>query len=345
MIIDETYMQRCLDLAVKGLGNVAPNPLVGCVIVHEGKIIGEGFHVQFGGPHAEVNAVNSVLPELKQLLPESTLYVNLEPCSHFGKTPPCADMIIANKIPGVVIGSNDPNPKVAGDGIRKLKEAGIEVVTGILKQESDFLNRRFITHHTKHRPYIILKWAQSADGFMSPVGDKQMWLTNDASRKLTHQWRSEEQAIMVGKRTVEIDNPALTVRLVKGKNPVRIVIDKDLSLKITNRIFKEEGQLFIYNEDVDDSEDSKLNLIKIDFEQDVLPQIMKHLYSKEIQSIIVEGGPYTLKQFIDRNLWDEARIFTTEHVLKDGKKSPELNGKIINEEVVEGDKLVVKVNA
>ncbi len=343
MTVDETYMQRCLDLAIKGLGNVAPNPMVGCVIVHEGKIIGEGFHQQYGQAHAEVNAVNSVQPELKHLLSSSTLYVNLEPCSHFGKTPPCADMIIANKIPHVVIGSNDPNPKVSGNGIKKLKDAGVEVISGVLKTESDFLNRCFITYHTKHRPYIILKWAQSDDGFMSPAEPKQLWLTNDSSRKLTHQWRSEEQAIMVGKRTVEIDNPALTVRLVKGKNPVRLVIDRELSLKITNRIFKEKGQLFLYNE-IDHSDDEKLSLVQLNFEQDVLPQIMEHLFAKEIQSLIVEGGLYTLQQFIDSNLWDEARIFTTAHILGEGKKSPELNGKIISDEMIEGDKLRVMMN-
>src|ERR1019366_6213146 len=265
MTQDEQYMKRCLDLAIKGLGHVAPNPLVGCVIVDEGKIIGEGYHQKFGEAHAEVNAVNAVPDELNHRLPHSTLYVNLEPCSHFGKTPPCADMIVSHKIKRVVIGSFDPNLQVNGQGIQKLKDAGIEVSTGVLEEESDFLNRRFMTFHRQHRPYIILKWAKSVDDFMAPDESKQVWLTGDESKKLVHQWRSEEQAILVGKRTVEIDDPQLTVRLVKGKNPVRLVIDRTLSLPVSQKIFRPDARLFLYNE-VESYYDDWLNFVKLDFE-------------------------------------------------------------------------------
>jgi diaminohydroxyphosphoribosylaminopyrimidine deaminase/5-amino-6-(5-phosphoribosylamino)uracil reductase len=336
-------MQRCLDLAVKGLGHVAPNPMVGSVIVHNGKIIGEGYHQQFGQPHAEVNAVNSVPEELKHLLTSSTLYVNLEPCSHHGKTPPCADMIVRHKIPRVVIGSNDPNPKVAGQGIRKLKDAGIEVTIGVLKQSSDFLNRRFLTHYTKHRPYIILKWAESADGFMAPLEPRQIWLTNEQSKKLVHQWRSEEQAIMVGKKTVEIDNPELTVRLVEGKNPARIVIDRTLSIQSSKKIFNPNASIFLFNE-IEQYSDSKIHFEKIHFNEPVLPQVLKSLHAKQIQSIIVEGGAHTLNQFIEQNLWDEARIFTAPVKLEGGKASPKLTGKLLTEEKLGNDRLRFLLN-
>ena len=336
-------MQRCLDLAVNAIGHVAPNPMVGCVIVHEGKIIGEGYHQQFGKPHAEVNAINSVPENLQHFLPQSTLYVNLEPCAHHGKTPPCADLIVSKKIQHVIIGSNDPNPKVAGKGIQKLRDAGIEVTTGVLKPEADFLNRRFLTFYTQHRPYIILKWAESADGFMAPNEPKQLWLTNEHSKKLVHQWRSEEQAIIVGKKTVEADNPELTVRLVEGKNPARVVIDRTLSLPVTQKLFAPNAPVFIYNE-LQQYSDSKIHLEKIDFNQSVLPQVLNSLASKSIQSIIVEGGPFTINQFIEQNLWDEARIFTAPVKLEEGKAALKLTGRLLHEEKIEGDRLRVILN-
>jgi len=333
-------MQRCLDLAVKAIGHVAPNPMVGCVIVHEGKIIGQGYHQQFGKPHAEVNAINSVPENLQHLLPQSTLYVNLEPCAHHGKTPPCADLIVSKKIQHVIIGSTDPNPKVAGKGIQKLRDAGIEVTTGVLKPEADFLNRRFLTFYTQHRPYIILKWAESADGFMAPNVPKQLWLTNEHSKKLVHQWRSEEQAIMVGKKTVEIDNPELTVRLIEGKNPARVVIDRTLSLPASKNIFAPNAPVYIYNQ-LKQSTDSKIHHEKIDFNQSVLPQVLCSQVSKGIQSIIVEGGSFTINQFIEQNLWDEARIFTAPVKLEEGKAAPKLTGRLLNERMIEGDRLRV----
>lgn len=339
----EILMQRCLDLAVKAIGHVAPNPMVGCVIVHNGNIIGEGYHQQFGQPHAEVNAVNSVPVHLQHLLPGSTLYVNLEPCAHHGKTPPCADMIVSKKIPRVVIGSHDPNPLVAGKGIQKLKDAGIEVTVGVLEKESDFLNRRFMTHHLIHRPYIILKWAESADGFMAPDEPKQVWLTNEHSKKLVHQWRSEEQAIMVGKKTVDIDDPELTVRLVEGKNPARVIIDRTLSLPPSKKVFYQNAPVYVFNE-LKHLHGAGIHFEQVDFNKPVLPQVLKNLASKNIQSIITEGGPNTLQQFIEQNLWDEARIFTAPNKLASGKPSPKLSGLIINEQMIGGDKLQVAIN-
>ena len=341
---DEQYMKRCLDLAIKGIGNVAPNPMVGCVIVDEDKIIGEGYHQKFGEAHAEVNAVTSVPDELKHRLPHSTLYVNLEPCSHFGKTPPCADMIVRHKIKRVVIGSFDPNPKVAGKGIQKLREAGIEVTIEVLKEESDFLNRRFVVFHRRHRPYVILKWAKTSDDFLAPDEPKQIWLTGDESKKLVHQWRSEEQAILVGKHTVEIDDPELTARLVEGNNPVRLTIDKTLSLPVSKKIFRQNAKQFLYN-NVESKPGDWLSLVKLDFEKDLHSQIMDHLVSQQIQSVIIEGGPSTLKQFIDLNLWDEARIFTTGHKFKSGKKTPLLMGKVASDEMIGSDKLQILLNA
>ena len=335
---DEILMQSCLSLAIKGIGDVAPNPMVGCVIVADGKIIGEGYHQQYGSAHAEVNAVNAVPEELKNKLSEATLFVNLEPCSHYGKTPPCADMIIRHKIPRVVIGSNDPNPQVGGKGIQKLRDAGVEVIVGRLKKECDFLNRRFLTYWQKQRPYIILKWAQSSDGFMAPDKPGQLWLTNDASKKLVHQWRSEEAAILVGKNTIEIDNPELTVRLVEGKNPVRITFDRNLNLKDTYKFFNPGALVIVFNADKD-WVSGQCRFVKIDFNANVLQQAMNHLFAQQIQSIIVEGGPFTLEQFIAANLWDEARVFTTSRSIGKGKRAPELNRNLCAQANIENDTL------
>ena len=341
--IQEIYMQRCIDLASKGAGHVAPNPMVGSVIVHNDKIIGEGYHQQFGKAHAEVNAVNSVPAELRHLLAESTLYVSLEPCSHHGKTPPCADLIVRSEIPRVVIASKDPNPYVAGKGIQKLLDAGVEVITGVLEKEADYLNRRFMTFYLKHRPYIILKWAESADCFMAPNEPKQVWLTNNYSKKLVHQWRSEEQAIMVGKRTVEIDDPELTVRLIEGRNPARIVIDRTLSLPLSHKIFLPGAPVYVYNE-LKEHKDGDIHFESINFSIPVLPQVLKSLVMHHIQSVIVEGGPATLQHFINENLWDEARVFTAPVKLNSGKPSPKLPGQIAKEEGIGGDGLKLFIN-
>ncbi len=334
-------MQRCLQLAEKGLGRVAPNPMVGCVIVHNNQIIGEGYHQQFGESHAEVNAIRSVSDQNR--LSECILYVNLEPCSHFGKTPPCADLIIEKKIPVVVIGSYDPNPKVAGQGIDRLTNAGVKVTTEVLKAESDFLNRRFITFHTQHRPYVILKWAQSADGFMAMNEPKQVWLSNQESKVLSHQWRTEESAILVGRNTVSVDNCELTARLWAGSNPVRVVIDKHCSLAITHKVFNAEACTIIFNEEKSGREEH-LEFIRIDFEENVVKQILTHLYRLNILSVIIEGGAETLRHFIEVIVWDEARIISTPLLLHTGIPAPVLNGYRINQKYIDGDCLNVLIN-
>lgn len=318
-------MQRCLQLAVKGLGNVAPNPMVGCVIVHNGVIIGEGYHQKYGEAHAEVNAIASVVN--KSLLVESTVYVNLEPCSHFGKTPPCSDLLIEHKVKRVVIACLDTNPLVAGKGIEKLRNAGIEVFTGVLEKEARDLNKRFFTYHEKKRPYIILKWAQTKDGFLSklpPFTREENWITNNESKKLVHTWRAQEQAILVGTTTALFDNPALTVRLTEGKSPIRILIDKALKVPSINPIFSNVSEVIVFTE----KKEASLNNItyqQIDFSKDIAPQILNYLYNKKILSLIVEGGAHTLYSFIDKDLWDEARVFTGNKYFQEGKKAPMLN--------------------
>jgi diaminohydroxyphosphoribosylaminopyrimidine deaminase/5-amino-6-(5-phosphoribosylamino)uracil reductase len=339
---DEYYMEKCIALAQRGMSHVAPNPMVGCVIVHKDRIIGEGYHMKYGEAHAEVNAINSV--QDKALLSHSTLYVNLEPCSHFGKTPPCSNLIIENKIKRVVIGSNDPNPLVAGKGISLLLNAGIEVHTKVLKEQCDFLNRRFLKFHIKKAPYVILKWAESADGYIAPLDSKQVWLSGSESKTLSHQWRTEEQAILIGRKTAEIDNPQLTARLFVGKNPLRILINKENKLDRNLNAFNKESNTVVFNSTIDKNE-KHLRFIKIDFNCSVVEQILNHLYAMKIISVIVEGGADTLKHFIDKNLWDEARIIKTEKVITSGIPAPELpytTGKHI---MVGNDKLEVVLNS
>jgi len=324
----EKYIKRCIELAKLGLGNTYPNPLVGSVIVYKNRIIGEGYHKKCGEAHAEVNAVNSVKD--KSLLKHSTLYVNLEPCSHIGRTPACSTMIIANKIPKVVIGCIDTFSKVSGKGVEMLKNAGIDVVVGILEAESREVNKRFFTFNEKNRPYIILKWAQTKDGFIDIVRttktQKGEWITNELSKALVHKWRSEEAAIMVGTNTAIMDNPQLDVREWTGENPMRVTIDKSLKLSQNLNILSNKIPTIIYNE----AKNLKLKnteYIKIDFRKDVVSQILKDLYSKDIQSIIIEGGEKLLNSFIKSNLWDEARIFTGNKYFKDGIKAPKINTK------------------
>jgi len=338
---DHEFMARALRLAESGLYSATPNPRVGCVLVRDGSIVGEGWHEKAGGPHAEVNAIASVQDET--LLKQATLYVNLEPCSHYGKTPPCADLILTKQIPRVVIGSYDPNPKVAGKGIQRLKDAGVEVTTEVLKAESDFLNRRFLTYHTLHRPYVLLKWAQSSDGYMGLNEPKQLWLTNAESKKLSHQWRTEEQAILVGRNTVMVDDSELTARLWPGNNPLRVVIDRNLALGHDKKIFNNKADTLIVNE-LKEETTGNLHYCKIDFTTDAPAQILHLLYQRNILSVIVEGGAQTLQSFIAVNLWDEARIFTTPHTLKNGIPAPVLPGKLIEETAIEKDTLQVLLN-
>lgn len=316
----QKYINRCIQLAKNGLGTTYPNPMVGSVIVYNDEIIGEGWHQKAGEPHAEVNAINSVKD--KSLLSKSTIYVSLEPCSHFGKTPPCCDLIIKNNIPNVVIGTVDPFAKVAGNGIKKLMEAGKNVTIGILEDECNDLNKRFFTFHTKKRPYIILKWAESADGFIAPSSkDKKepVWITNEISRQLVHKWRSEEQAILVGTQTVLDDNPSLTTRDWSGNNPIRIVLDQNNKISKENHIFDSQAKTLSISKD------------EINFNNNIGVEISNYLYNEGIQSVIIEGGSKTLQTFIDANIWDEARIFKGKNLFKDGTKAPFFdlkNGKV-----------------
>lgn len=335
---DELYMHRCIELAGKGLGQVAPNPMVGCVIVHNNKIIGEGFHEKFGESHAEVNAIASVKDT--SLLPYSTLYVNLEPCSHHGKTPPCSDLILKKRIKRVVVGSYDPNPLVNGKGIRKLADAGVEVTTEVLKKDCEYLNRRFITSHLHHRPYIILKWAESIDGYIAPDENRQVWLTGDEAKKLSHQWRSEEQSILTGTNTVKIDNPQLTTRLVQGNNPVRITMDKNLELSKNLHLFDNTAYTVIFN-GLKNELAGNTKYICIDFSKNIIPQILLVLYKLNIQSVIVEGGATTLNHFIESDIWDEARIFTSNTKLNSGKRVNHPKGHSTFTQAVGNDKLTL----
>ena len=322
---EELYMQRCNDLASRGIAQVAPNPMVGAVLVYEDRVIGEGYHMQYGQAHAEVNCLASVKAEDQQLISRSTLYVSLEPCNHFGKTPPCTDLIIRNKIPEVVIGCSDSFEKVNGTGIQKLKEAGINVKCGILEEEAQFLNRRFFTFHQKQRPYIILKWAQSKDGFIAADANHRTKISNEITDKLVHQWRSEESAIMVGTHTVHFDNPELTVRHVSGRNPVRVIIDKNLSIPDNSKILNQEAPTIIFNE-ISDVEKGLNRFVILDFAEDSLSQMMSYLYRENILSVIVEGGQKLLQSFIDQHLWDEARVITNNDLeLQGGVVAPQLN--------------------
>lgn len=339
----QQFMQRCLQLASLGLGKVAPNPMVGALLVHNGKIIGEGYHHRFGESHAEVNAIADALKSHPEsILSDATLYVSLEPCSHHGKTPPCCDLIIQKKIRQVVIAHQDPFAQVNGEGIQLLKKNGIDVITGICEKEARELNRRFICFHAEHRPYVILKFAQSRDGFISPKHHdlNTRWITNTTSRKLVHKWRSEEMAIMVGTKTALLDNPELTVRDWQGDNPIRIVIDRSLKLPSYLHLFNGQVKTLIINEKK--SEQHGLNeFICLNFQEAVIPQILNVLHKQTIQSIIVEGGMQLLQKFIDASAWDEARIFTGNKWLGDGIPAPKISGSITERIKIEDDQLII----
>jgi len=341
--IHETYIKRCIELAQNGLGTTYPNPMVGSVIVYENKIIGEGWHKKAGEPHAEVNAIRSVKD--KSLLKKATIYVSLEPCSHFGKTPPCCDLIIANEIPNVVVGTVDPNEKVAGNGIKKLVAAGVNVTVGVLQDECNELNKRFFTFHQKKRPYILLKWAESQDGFLAPekevgVERKPIWITNTYSRQLVHKWRSEEQAIMVGTQTVIDDNPKLNVRDWSGNNPVRIVLDQNNRISQDSFIFDDSVKTIVFTKSESSLSTENTTFKCIDFEQNTIPQILDFLYQNQIQSIIIEGGSQTLQSFINENMWDEARIFIGRTTFEKGTKAPVIQKKYVSKTYIQNDELL-----
>ena len=335
----EYFIEKCISLARKGILNVSPNPMVGCVIVNDGEIVGEGYHKEYGKNHAEVNAINSVKD--KSVLKNSILYVNLEPCCHHGKTPPCTDIIIKYNIPKVVIGCIDTFSKVSGQGIKKLKNNSVEVIYGVLEKDCIELNKRFFCYHIKKRPYIILKWAKSKDNFIAPINqEKSFWMTSDESKKLVHSWRAEEDAILVGRKTVVADNPSLTVRECEGKNPIRIVIDKELSLNEKSNVFDDQSETIVFN-NIKTTIIDKTTYLKADF-NNLNQDILKQLYNRDILSLIIEGGAITINSFIEKNLYDEIRVFTTDKILKKGVNSPELPDiNLIETSIINNDKLEV----
>jgi diaminohydroxyphosphoribosylaminopyrimidine deaminase/5-amino-6-(5-phosphoribosylamino)uracil reductase len=361
------YMQRCLDLAKIGTHDAMPNPSVGAVLVHNGRIIGEGFTAPYGGPHGEVNCINSVKGEDRYLIPDSTLYVSLEPCSHYGKTPPCCDLIIQQQIKNIVVGTVDPHVKVAGNGIKKLQEAGRNVITGVLEQECRESNRRFFTFHEKQRPYVILKWAESADGYLSPIIrsldssivslenstlrqaqddldiqlKQPVWITNQYSRQLVHKWRSEEAAILAGTQTVLDDNPSLDVRDWTGKNPVRIVLDRQGRIpdgyNVKNNIIK----TIVLTEKDNFANLENLEFVTIAFDGSLAKNVLEVLYRYNLLSVIIEGGAKTLQTFIDAGLWDEARVFKGPVTFEGGTAAPKLNGNLTAKENILNDELLI----
>lgn len=348
MKIHENYIKRCIQIAKNGLGSTAPNPMVGCVIVANNTIIGEGFTSPYGGNHAEVNAIQSV--KNKELLKNATLYVTLEPCSHFGKTPPCSDLIIASEIPKVVIGAMDIHSKVAGKGIEKLKSAGCEVIVGVLEDECKEHHKRFFTFHSKKRPYIILKWAETLDGFIAPKSKnekKPVWITNELSRQLVHKWRAEEQAILVGTQTVMEDNPSLTVRDWTGKHPIKVVLDQHLRLDKDSNVFDASAETIVISAKTEDGRrktEAKITTISWENQASIAQEICNVLHQSNITSIIIEGGRQTLQTFIDANLWDEARVFTGNIHFNGGINAPTISAKITSETQIDGDVLRVYTN-
>jgi diaminohydroxyphosphoribosylaminopyrimidine deaminase/5-amino-6-(5-phosphoribosylamino)uracil reductase len=300
-------MHRCFELALKGAGYTAPNPMVGAVLVHNDRIIGEGFHQQYGEAHAEVNCINSVSEEDKHLVTASTMYVSLEPCAHFGKTPPCSDLIIEKKIPEVIIACRDPFKQVNGKGIEKLQAAGVKVTTGILEQEAKELNKRFLCFHASHRPYIILKWAQTADGKIAQDDFSRILISNEFSNRLVHRWRSEEAAIFVGTNTARHDDPALTNRLWTGPNPTRVVIDMHLQLPNSLQLFDGKVPTIIFNS-VQHEERPNLRYYQVTEDVSIVHQVVNALYQLRVQSVLVEGGAKLLQSFIDEGIWDEIRL-------------------------------------
>ena len=329
----EHYIKRCITLGLNGLGTARPNPMVGAVIVHDNKIIGEGYTSPYGGPHAEVNAINSVKD--KSLLNESTLYVTLEPCSHYGKTPPCSEFIVDHKIPNIVIGCKDPNPEVSGNGIKRLKEVGSHVITGVLEGQCRDHHKRFLTYQIKKRPYIILKWAETEDGFIAPLqkdSQRPIWISNSHSRQLVHKWRAEEQAILVGTETVIQDNPKLDVREWKGSNPIRLVLDINNRLDSTQSVFNNAAKTI------------KITKGNINTDLPIAKEICDFAYQLHITSMIVEGGQRTLQTFINENLWDEARVFVGNKKFESGVRAPNIQGRISEEYNIGGDQLKYLIN-
>lgn len=346
---DEKFMRRCLRLAVNGKGYTHPNPMVGAVIVYNGKIIGEGYHREYGKAHAEVNAINSVAD--RSLLPESTMYVSLEPCSHHGKTPPCAQLIIDSKIPKVVIASLDPYPEVSGRGVKMLHEAGVSVATGVLEQEARALNKEFFTAQSLGRPYIYLKWAQTKDGFIDKKREKDAALrptpiSNDLTRVLVHKIRSEVGAIMVGTQTAINDDPSLTTRLWKGRHPVRVVLDRQRRIPGDNRLFDNRVPTIVFTEKTSVAEENEnISIVPLGFDEAMIPSLLKELNNRKINSLLIEGGAMLLQSFIDAGAWDEARVEISEKLFRDGVRAPRIVGTILKDQrIMHSQTLQIKNN-
>lgn len=333
MMDHEFYMRRCVELAHKGIGFVAPNPMVGAVLVHHSRIIGEGWHKKYGEAHAEVNCLHSVRNEDIHLIPESTLYISLEPCSYYGKTPPCTDLILKHRIQKVIIGCEDPFPKVSGSGIRTLQEKGVEVRIGILEAQCRKLNRRFITFHQQKRPYIILKWAQSEDRFLGTGTSERAMISNDVTNKLVHRWRAEESGILIGTNTALLDNPSLTARWGNQSQPIRIILDRSMKLKKDLKIFSRPGgKLFVLNT-ICEKEEGDVSYKLLCKDMSIVQAILKSCYNLNIQSVLVEGGRQLLQSFIDENIWDEARVITASNMnLQSGICAPDLKNALMTEE-------------
>ncbi|QNM87078.1 bifunctional diaminohydroxyphosphoribosylaminopyrimidine deaminase/5-amino-6-(5-phosphoribosylamino)uracil reductase RibD [Polaribacter pectinis] len=343
----EIYIKRCLQIAKNGLGSARPNPSVGAVIVYKNKIIGEGFTSSYGGNHAEVNAVNSVIN--KTLLKEATIYVTLEPCAHFGKTPPCADLLVKHKFKRVVIGCVDTNSLVAGKGIERLKNANIDVVVGVLEDECKEHHKRFFTVQNNKRPFIVLKWAETKDGFVAPESkneQKPVFISNKYSQQLVHKLRSKEHAILVGTNTVLADNPKLNVRSWFGENPIRIVLDSSLRIANNANILDGSVKTIVITKERKENLKPRENVIfeEISFSKNVAQQICKVLQKHNLQSVIVEGGTQTLQTFVDENLWDEALVFIGDNNFEKGVKAPVFNGKFSSEEYIKNDVLKIYKN-
>jgi len=331
------YIQRTFYLAKKGIGKVAPNPLVGCVIVKNNKIIGEGYHKEYGDKHAEINAINSV--SNKKEIDGSSVYINLEPCNHFGKTPPCSDALVKLKPKEVIISNKDPNPLTNGKSIKKLIDNNINVKSNILKEEGEELNKRFFKNQTKKLPFIILKWAQTSDGFIAKSDGGSKWISNDISRTLVHKWRSEELGILVGAKTVNSDNPKLNVRSWNGKDPIRVIIDPNNRCSNENDILSDSLPTLIYNKKRESKVQNKQFVRLLEFD---LMNILKDILSRGISSIMVEGGSFTLQSFIENNLWDEARVFVSDGKFKNGIKAPKI--KLSNPQKIGSDQLYLIKN-
>jgi diaminohydroxyphosphoribosylaminopyrimidine deaminase/5-amino-6-(5-phosphoribosylamino)uracil reductase len=343
---ENKFMRRCLELACRAEGMTYPNPLVGSVVVHDGKIIGEGYHIRSGEPHAEVIAINSV--SVKEKLRESTLYVNLEPCSHYGKTPPCADFIIASSIPEIVIGTVDTSEKVSGRGVDKLRSAGCDVITGVIEKECRQVNRRFFTFNEKGRPYITLKWAQSADGYIDILRSEDhetqpTWISGKPERVLVHKWRSSEQAILVGAGTIRADNPKLNVREWKGNDPLRIILSGSGILDIESAVNKTNDKTIVFTHNMYADIPGTVK-VKLNYEEPACLQIIRYLYIAGIQSLLIEGGAEVLNHFITNGLWDEARIFKGKGYFKGGVKSPAIKGKLLSLTDFSGSSLEIYIN-